>query len=53
MFREFVSYYKPQRKMFALDMAAAFLVALIDLVYPISHPLMLNDYIQTVSSIPC
>ncbi len=45
MFREFVSYYKPQRKMFALDMAAAFLVALIDLIYPIVTRWMLNDYI--------
>jgi ATP-binding cassette subfamily B protein len=33
--RQFVSYYRPHRKLFALDMACAFLIALVDLAFPL------------------
>ncbi len=41
----FVGYYKPHRKIFFLDMAAALLLALCDMFYPLVTRTMLNDYI--------
>lgn len=46
MIKRFVSYFKPYKALFWLDLAAAFLVAGIDLVYPLLTKSMLNDYIQ-------
>lgn len=34
MLRKFASYYKPHKKLFILDMISAFLIAIIDLVFP-------------------
>ncbi len=34
MLKKFASYYKPHKKLFALDMACAFLVSVLNLVYP-------------------
>ena len=34
MLKEFIKYYKPYKKLFALDLLAAFTVSLCDLVYP-------------------
>ena len=34
MLKEFIKYYKPYKKLFILDLLAAFLFALCDLVYP-------------------
>lgn len=45
MFKRFISYYKPHKKIFALDMSAAFLVSFIGIVYPIVTRTMLNDLI--------
>lgn len=45
MLKRFVSYYKPHKKLFILDMGASLLVALIGVVYPVITRLMLNDYI--------
>lgn len=45
MFREFIQYYKPHKKVFIQDLMAAFLVAVIDLVYPVVTRNMLNVYI--------
>ena len=45
MLKRFVSYYRPHRKMLALDMIAALLIALIGMVYPIVTNKMLNIYI--------
>ena len=45
MIKRFLSYYKPHRKIFALDMAASLLVALIGVVYPVITRAMLNDLI--------
>ncbi len=45
MIKRFVSYYKPHKTLFCLDMGAALLVALIAIVYPIVTRLMLNELI--------
>lgn len=45
MLRKFISYYRPHRLLFAMDMTASFFVALIGIVYPIVTRHMLNDYI--------
>ena len=44
MFKRFLSYYKPHKGMFALDMLASLLISLIGMVYPIVTNRMLNDY---------
>lgn len=45
MFKRFLSYYKPYKKIFALDMLASFLVSLISIIYPIVTRVMLNELI--------
>ena len=45
MIKRFVQYYGPHKKIFALDMIASFLVAVIGMVYPIVTRYMLNDWI--------
>ncbi|MBE6688481.1 MAG: ABC transporter ATP-binding protein [Ruminococcaceae bacterium] len=45
MLKRFISYYKPHKKLFIMDMCAALLVALIGVVYPIVTRRMLNDLI--------
>ena len=45
MLKKFIRYYKPERKLFILDMTASFFMALIGLVYPIVTRRMLNTYI--------
>lgn len=45
LFKRFVSYYKPYKKMLALDMLAALCIAVIGMVYPIVTRAMLEDYI--------
>ena len=45
MLKRFIKYYKPHRKMLALDMLAAFLISIIGMVYPIVTNKMLNVYI--------
>ncbi|MBQ2876243.1 MAG: ABC transporter ATP-binding protein [Clostridia bacterium] len=45
MLKRFLSYYKPHKKMLALDMLSALLISIIGMVYPIVTNLMLNDYI--------
>ena len=45
MFKRFVSYYKPHRKMLILDMLAALLTSAIGMVYPMVTNKMLNEYI--------
>ena len=45
MLKRFLSYYKPHKKIFALDMGASFLLSLISIVYPIVTRKMLNDLI--------
>ena len=45
MLKRFMSYYKPYKVMFAFDMLASLLVAVIGMFYPIITRNMLNDYI--------
>ena len=45
MLKRFLSYYKPHKKIFAMDMIASLLVSLIAIVYPIVTREMLNDLI--------
>lgn len=45
MLKRFIQYYKPHKKMFILDLCAAFLISICDLIYPIITRNMLNDYI--------
>ena len=45
LLKRFVSYYKPHKKLFAMDMTAALLVSAIGVVYPIITRTMLNTLI--------
>lgn len=45
MFKKFISYYSPYKKMFFMDLCAAFLVALIDLVYPMITRNVINNVV--------
>ena len=45
MLKRFLHYYKPHKKLFALDMVASLLVALIAILYPMVTRTMLNDLI--------
>lgn len=45
MFKRFISYYKPHKKMLALDMGASLMISVVGMVYPIITNRMLNDYI--------
>ena len=42
MFKKFISYYKPHKKMFALDMIASLFISLIGLGYPMITNKMLE-----------
>ena len=45
MLKRFLAYYKPHKKLLALDLCASLLISLIGMVYPIVTNKMLNDYI--------
>ncbi len=45
MLKRFIEYYKPHKKMLALDMLASLLISVIGMVYPIVTNKMLNIYI--------
>ena len=45
MLKKFISYYKPYLKLFALDMSCAFLIAVIDLAFPLITRQFINDII--------
>ncbi|MBQ5591989.1 MAG: ABC transporter ATP-binding protein [Clostridia bacterium] len=45
MLKRFLTYYKPHKKMFALDMIASLLISVIGMVYPVVTNKMLNEYI--------
>lgn len=45
MIKRFISYYKPHKKLFILDMICAFLVAAMDLVFPMLTNFLLKDAI--------
>ena len=45
MLKRFIQYYKPHRKMLALDLLASLLISVIGMVYPVVTNRMLNIYI--------
>ena len=45
MLKKFISYYKPYKKLFLLDLSCAFLIASIDLVFPWVTRQFINDII--------
>ena len=45
MLKRFLSYYKPHKKIFIMDMTASLIVALTAILYPIITRVMLNDFI--------
>ena len=45
MIKRFISYYKPHKKIFILDMLASLLVSLVGIIYPMVTRTMLNDLI--------
>ena len=45
MFKRFISYYKNYKFLFSADLAAAFLLAAIELVYPYATTVIMDDYI--------
>lgn len=45
MVKEFIAYYRPHRKMLALDMLASLLISLVGMVYPVITRNMLNVYV--------
>lgn len=47
MFKRFISYYKPYKKLFILDMIASFLISLIGMGYPILTRTILNDIVPS------
>ena len=48
MFKRFVRYYKPHRRLLCADMGASLLVAMIGILYPIVTRTMLNDLIPNI-----
>ena len=49
MFKRFIRYYKPHKKLLAMDMAAAMTISLLGMVYPLITRTMLNDYIPNAN----
>ncbi len=45
MLKRFIHYYKPHKKLLALDLAASLLISLIGMVYPVVTNKMLNEFI--------
>ena len=50
MLKEFIKYYKPYKKLFILDLIAAFAVALCDLVYPMITRNIMNEGVPNKDS---
>jgi ATP-binding cassette subfamily B protein len=45
LIKRFASYYKPHRRLFAIDMVCAFIIAGIDLAFPMLSKIGLSDYL--------
>lgn len=45
MIKKFISYYKPHKALFLIDLICAFMISGIDLVFPIATANMINEYI--------
>ncbi|MEG2338717.1 MAG: ABC transporter ATP-binding protein [Clostridium sp.] len=50
MFKKFIKYYKPYKKLLILDLVAAFMVALCDLVYPMISRNIMNEVVPNKDS---
>ncbi len=50
MLKEFIKYYKPYKRLFILDLLAAFTVALCDLVYPMITRSIMDDVVPSKDS---
>lgn len=50
MLKKFISYYKPYKKLFFLDLTVAFLAALCDLIYPMMTRELINESIPNQNS---
>lgn len=46
MLKRFIEYYKPHKKMLALDMLASIIIALLGMVYPMLTRSMLEDFLE-------
>ena len=46
MLKKFISYYRPYKKMFALDMLASLFISLIGLVYPILTNKITKEFVN-------
>ncbi len=44
MLKKFISYYKPHRRLFIIDMICALLVSICNIVYPLIAQLIIDDY---------
>lgn len=51
MIKKFISYYKPHKKLFFLDMFCALIVSVIDLVFPIMTNVALKTYYDNMKAI--
>ena len=47
MFKRFISYYKPHKKLFFFDMLSSLFIALIGMLYPMLTRKVFNDYVKT------
>ncbi|MHA1585486.1 MAG: ABC transporter ATP-binding protein [Promethearchaeota archaeon] len=45
LLKSFIQYYKPHRKLFALDLFCAFMVAILDILFPVFANLFMDDFI--------
>ena len=45
VFKKLISYYKPHKKLFFVDMLCSFLVSVCDLFYPTIAQNIINDYV--------
>lgn len=45
MLKKFISYYKPHKKLFIIDMVCAFLISIFDLVFPMVSRKVINEII--------
>jgi ATP-binding cassette subfamily B protein len=47
MLKRFISYYKPHRKLFIIDMVCAFFIAALDLVFPIATNTIIDEILPS------
>lgn len=45
MLKKFISYYKPHKKLFFMDLICAFMISGVDLIFPLATATMIEDYI--------